>query len=237
MSDRKHDVGFNSLIEDVFGLNIRGLITIRDTVVRPGKVADAAHDPDWLGTYTPSLRLVFFLLTITSVLRFIWAPDDGALIAQLNEAFQDRVPEGAEVATATDQYLATYGALYPVFAILLSAAVAFFMRIWGRDANYALRIRLHLMVLIPSSAFSIFSMAAFGFYDGVLKESFLALTILGLIVGMMLDLMVTVRTTAAAGVLNKIRNALAFTIVNQVTFLSSALLSARIAVSIATNSL
>ena len=59
------DPGLNDMAEDLFGLSLRGLATIRDSFLRPADLFSAARTPDWQGRYTPSVRLVISLITFT----------------------------------------------------------------------------------------------------------------------------------------------------------------------------
>ena len=232
MTKTKQDIGFNSLLEDLLGLNIRGLTTIRDVVVRPNVVAEAARDNAWLNKYTPSIRLVFFLLSLTSLLRFLWAPEDGVVTAQLNEVFQDRIGDAESVAQATDQYMATYGAIYPFLAIGFVVLAASFLRVWGKGTNLALRIRLHLMVLIPSSACSVFSISAFGFFGDASDNRLYLLTVLSLVGGFLVDCIMAYRCVAADGITARLGKTMAFTLITQLFLVTAAVIAGQIAVSL-----
>lgn len=231
MAKTKLDIGLNSLIEDILGLNIRGLTTIRDVVVRPNVVAEAARDNAWLNKYTPSIRLVFFLLSLTSLLRFLWAPADGVVTAQLNEAFQNRVGETASIAQAIDQYMATYGALYPFLAIGFTVMAASFLRVWGKGTTFALRVRLHLMVLIPSSACSVFAISAFGLYGNASDNRLYLLTALSLIGGFLVDCVMAYRCVGEDGMAARLGKTMAFTLTNQLFLVTAAVISAQVAMS------
>ncbi|MEO1657319.1 MAG: hypothetical protein AAFR65_06320 [Pseudomonadota bacterium] len=235
MTSSQRSVGFGSLVEDIFGLNIRGLITIRDVIVRPRVVAEAARDEEWLRRYTPSIRLVFFLLTLTSVFRFLWAPKDSAITARLSEAFQGQVPDGMEAGLAADQYMAVYGALYPLLVVAFVVLAAVFVRVWGREASATLRIRLHLMVVIPSSACSALSIWTFALYDGSISTNFVIATLIGLTIGLLVDFVMAFRCVAATGQAVKIGKALLFSVVTQTAHFAAAGLSANVAVVVATN--
>ena len=49
--------GFDSLVHDVFGLNIRGVRTVWDTTFRPSRTFSAARSADWLGTVSSGLEI------------------------------------------------------------------------------------------------------------------------------------------------------------------------------------
>ena len=61
---------FDSLIEDVFGLNVRGLKTLTQLFAGPKKVFDSARVADWRSRYTPTLRLTFSIITVYMLLSF-----------------------------------------------------------------------------------------------------------------------------------------------------------------------
>ncbi|MEM0928932.1 MAG: hypothetical protein AAGI89_06535 [Pseudomonadota bacterium] len=236
MDSSKPTIGFGSLVEDIFGLNIRGLITIRDSVVSPQRVAEAARDKDWVGRYTPSIRLVFFLLTLTGVLRFLWAPEDGDLTADLIASFQDRALEGRDAVQAADQFWAIHGALFPFLAVALVILAASFVRVWGAGTSLALRVRLHMMVLIPSCAFSVLAISAFALYDRSWQHGFIVITAVSLSAAMLIDFVVATRTVAATSTIGKVVKAFLFASVNQVMMMLAATIAASVAVTIAMQS-
>ena len=57
---KSRKVGGDDLIEDMFGLNLRGLKTLWVMFASPRKGYEAARSPDWMDrSYTPSIRLLF----------------------------------------------------------------------------------------------------------------------------------------------------------------------------------
>ena len=65
--------GLNDMAEDIFGLSLRGLSTIWETITKPAIVFTAARTPDWNQRYTPSLRLVTSIIAVMMLLRIFWA--------------------------------------------------------------------------------------------------------------------------------------------------------------------
>ena len=147
----------DSLAEDVFGLNARGLRTIWATIVRPRDVFGAARDPHWRNRYTPSVRLVFFLYGLMQFLRAVLAPEDGAMVgnvaAQLLAA-DPSLDEGAARAAAS-RYLVASFAVLPFVWTGGQALLALVTRVWGRGVSAVLRVRLHLLALVPGTAFGL----------------------------------------------------------------------------------
>ena len=145
-------VGADALAEDVFGLNVRGLKTMRDAVLRPGVVFAAARSRDWSQRYTPSVRVVFWLLTATSFLRFLWASDDSAMFLNF-EANLSAVEDPARRRELARSVLAAYAALVPFLFLAFEGLLAAVLRVWGVATSYAERYRLLLVALIPSTLF------------------------------------------------------------------------------------
>lgn len=50
-------LGVDDLVEDIFGLNWRGLKTIWTLFTRPALYFEAAKTPKWQDRYTPSFRV------------------------------------------------------------------------------------------------------------------------------------------------------------------------------------
>ncbi|MEM9839177.1 MAG: hypothetical protein AAF830_08480 [Pseudomonadota bacterium] len=163
----RESIGVQGLVEDVLGLNIRGLKTIRDSVIAPRKVADAARDFDWLGVYTPSIRIGFFLLSALSLLRFIWAPEDGQffefLKSQVAQAESGQSLSEDETSELIDRYFAVYVAALPFTHLIGQALAALCLPIWGAGTSVVVRLRLHYAATIPGLTAGFFLLVLFAF--------------------------------------------------------------------------
>ncbi|MEL6258307.1 MAG: hypothetical protein AAFQ67_04530, partial [Pseudomonadota bacterium] len=59
----------DELIQDAFGLNIRGVQTLWALLAHPSRVFTAAQSIDWAGRFTPSIRLAFSIVALTILSR------------------------------------------------------------------------------------------------------------------------------------------------------------------------
>ena len=73
-------IGFDNLLEDIFGLNIRALKTIGVLFKSPGKYFKAAKTPDWTDRYTPSFRVWFGLMAMLVALKFLYTTEANIMI-------------------------------------------------------------------------------------------------------------------------------------------------------------
>jgi len=74
-------IGFDNLLEDIFGLNIRALKTIGVMFRKPVDYFKAARTPEWEDKYTPSFRVWFGIMAILVALNFIYNNDKSAMTA------------------------------------------------------------------------------------------------------------------------------------------------------------
>ena len=151
----------SDLVEDMFGLNLRGLKTIWDTFVRPADVFAAARLPDWGGQYTPSIRLVFSLGAVLGFFSFFWAGENSYFF----QSFAEGLRIGAEArdgdADGADQLateiLSIYSVLLPFSYIVGNGIIGLLFRVWGRGTSAVVRLRLHMIAVTPSIVFSLIS--------------------------------------------------------------------------------
>lgn len=143
--------GWDALLDDLFGLNVRALATIWVSFTQPSKLFTAARDADWLGKYTPSIRLVFSLIAVVVFLKFIWTNDASGLFAysrQTFEALEVQLP-GGDLNALTREYLNILLVTYPFTYFGVHAIFALFLRIWGAGTPLPVRIRLYFVAVIP----------------------------------------------------------------------------------------
>lgn len=183
--------GFDSLVHDVFGLNIRGVRTVWDTTFRPSRTFSAARSADWLGRYTPSIRLVAGLVAIFLLLRFFWEAQDSAIfqgtlaavtaeietiISQLPE---DQRPPPEFVAQraleGTQTLFQNWAIGYPFCYIILHLILACFLRIWGEGTSFVTRLRLYFLPLSTVVALIILFTLGHEFY--MTSDNMILLTI------------------------------------------------------------
>ena len=151
---------FDSLIADLFGLNVRGAKTLYHLFAFPKRVFESARVYDWQSQYTPTMRLAFSILTVFSLLSFFWAAEDGVLyqtlLAQFSEAFADD-PDAPDVNLMIDAMFAGYNFIYPFAYMIIHALVASLVFIWGKGTSWVARIRLYFSVASAGIAISVAS--------------------------------------------------------------------------------
>jgi hypothetical protein len=157
-------VGFDNLLEDVFGLNIRACRSIGILLVRPIEYFQAAKDSNWLWRFTPSFRVWFGITALTAALRFLWAGPDSPS-ADANRIVIDRIVDGANAALkASNQTIVLTDAMRdaaaadilkwmlassPFVMAILIALFAVVYRAWGERLTYVVRLRYLFAVLVP----------------------------------------------------------------------------------------
>lgn len=158
-STKKTGPGLDALVEDVLGLNIRGLKTIWYLLKSPAEVFTAACDENWEDRFTPSIRLYFSIIAVLIFFQFIWAGEQ----SYTHEAFRMQFEQmrsmpnfgNIDVESATDLAVDTYLLVSPIvigICLILTACCIF---IWGKGTNLVTRIRLFFAALIPNTAFSL----------------------------------------------------------------------------------
>ncbi|MEZ5945744.1 MAG: hypothetical protein R3C13_12195 [Hyphomonas sp.] len=157
--------GWDALLDDLFGLNVRAIRSIGVAVARPDRLFEAARDADWLGRYTPSLRLVFTLIAATSVLKFLWAGDDSPLVRSIVDYLADvplsdlPVPNVEETAR---RLMAQFLLLFPFTYFFCHFISSLLLRIWGKGTPAPVRIRLYFAALLPAIAFGLVQSLFYG---------------------------------------------------------------------------
>nr|WP_070960988.1 hypothetical protein [Hyphomonas sp. Mor2] len=153
--------GLDSLIEDVFGLNIRGLKTLWQLIIRPRDVFESARFTDWRSRYTPTIRLTFSVITVFMLLSFFWAAEDGPfyqmILVQLEEAAKTN-PDLPPADQVLDAFFAAYSFSYPFVYMLIHAVIGVLVFFWGSGTGWVTRIRLYFALLVMGMTFSLFMM-------------------------------------------------------------------------------
>lgn len=183
---------FDSLLSDLFGLNVRGAKTLGDLLLRPKRVFESARVFDWRSKYTPTMRLAFSILTVFSLLSFFWASKDGVLyqtlLAQFSEALADD-PNAPPIDDMMDAMFAGYNFIYPFAYMLVHTLAASILFVWGKGTPWVSRIRLYFGVAsigIALATLSVFVMPFVG----------LDLIIVSSVVGLFLSLIAYALTFA-----------------------------------------
>lgn len=145
--------GLDSLIEDLFGLNVRGLKTVGQLFVSPKQVFESARISDWRRKYTPTIRLTFSIITVFMLLSFFWAAEDGMmyqiLLAQFTEmaaANPEKIP-AEQIHRDIETAFAAYAFFYPFIYMLLHGLVGSVVFLWGKGTGWVTRLRLYFGLL------------------------------------------------------------------------------------------
>ena len=159
---------FDSLLSDLFGLNVRGAKTLWDLFARPKRVFESARVFDWRSRYTPTIRLAFSILTVFSLLSFFWASEDGVLyqtlLAQFSDAFADD-PNAPPIDEMIGAMFAGYNFTYPFAYMLVHMLAASILFVWGKGTPLVARIRLYFGVASVGIAFATLSVFAMPFLN------------------------------------------------------------------------
>lgn len=158
---KSHKVGGDDLIEDVFGLNLRGLKTLWVMFASPRRGYEAARSPDWMDrSFTPSIRLLFSLLAVMTATRFLWAGADSSIHAMVDEqvAPLEELGSPEERAAFTEHIIDYFLLLFPVSFMLTQAIAGSLLRIWGKGTNTIVRIRLYMLAMLPNATFTLFAL-------------------------------------------------------------------------------
>lgn len=143
--------GWDALLDDLFGLNLRALRTVAAAVASPAKLFEAARHVDWLGRYTPSMRLAFTLIAAVVFLKFLWVNDASGLFAYTQRTMEGMGTQfpGLTHEEATRELLATLLVTYPFTYFGVHAVFALMLNIWGKGTPLPVRLRLYFAGLLP----------------------------------------------------------------------------------------
>ncbi|MBU1287790.1 MAG: hypothetical protein KJ871_08710 [Alphaproteobacteria bacterium] len=156
--DMSRASGWDALLDDLFGLNVRALASMWAILAAPRKVFEAARDVDWLGKYTPSIRLVFTLIAAMVFLRFLWGGEDSALHQMTRDSLTDPNVLGmGDMDQFTQDYLGLWLVLFPFGYFAIHGIVALLLRVWGKGTPAPLRLRLYFAALLPGLLLGVLS--------------------------------------------------------------------------------
>jgi len=155
-NSRPEKPDIDSLLADLFGLNIRGAKTLYDLFRRPKAVFESARVNDWRNRHTPTVRLVFSILTVFSLLSFFWAGEDGVLYQSLESALGD-IPDRAFVAQFLPKLFASFVFIYPFVYMLTHSLIGSTVFVWGKGTSWVTRLRLYFGVASVGIAIAVLS--------------------------------------------------------------------------------
>jgi len=178
--------GLDALVEDLFGLNFRGMKTIMQLFVSPKEVFESARVSDWRRQYTPTMRLTFSIITVFMLLSFFWAAEDGimyqTLLAQMTEAAASD-PGAPDPKNTLDARFGAYSFLYPFVYMLVHGLVGSIVFFWGDGTEWVTRVRLYFALLATGMLVALMSMA---FVPFLTTDALPAFTLIGLFVSVLI---------------------------------------------------
>ena len=159
--DMSRASGWDALLDDLFGLNVRALASMWAILATPRKVFAAARDADWLGKYTPSIRLVFTLIAAMVFLRFLWGGENSALHQMTKSGLTESNVLGyGDMDTFTQDYLGLWLVMFPFSYFFVHGLMALLVRIWGKGTRAPVRLRLYFAALLPGLLLGVLSTVA-----------------------------------------------------------------------------
>lgn len=151
---------WHDLTEDLFGLNVRGVITLKDIFLHPARVFAAARTPDWNDKYyTPSIRLFFSLITVVILLRVFWAGDGSHFMRSIQMSLQNIDQDSVSAEGIMQQIIVSL----PIVTMLSMILAGTLVRIWGKGTSLVVRLRCYFIAAIPSWILSYLSFAGMEF--------------------------------------------------------------------------
>ena len=175
-------LGFDDFIEDLFGLNLRGLRTLRDSLVRPWEVARSAAFPDWRDRHTPTFRLWFAMIALGLFSQFLWASPGSSyfdfLQGQVRPAIAlvrpDLEVDTIDATGFTSAYLKIQLSILPFLMAMAYFAVAAVLRVTEEPVSFVRRQRLVFLAPLPGAALAAILYVIMGFTPERLLFLFLA---------------------------------------------------------------
>jgi hypothetical protein len=180
------DSRVESLVDDAFGVDFKVPRTIRDLVLRPGRVADAALAGD-RGRYTPQLRLFLALFAAQTLLFGLVGADQSVTLsgsfAQSPEglaAVEARLAEVGSTLAAADETLRSWynWMTWPITAL---SSFLFVLVIWAMRPSLGL-FRSLMLYLVPMNASYVVSLPLMAVGWLVNEALFLAIALIAFLV-------------------------------------------------------
>ncbi|RFB04235.1 hypothetical protein [Parvularcula marina] len=158
-------ISVDDAAQDLFGLNIRGLVSIWALWAHPRRYFAAAQEPDWQKYFTPSIRLWLSLVALMSFLQFLWIGSDTPLVQAYVQGFKDGGAVPVEGMTHQDMgeqaALWIYG-ITPIFQAIGLVFLALIYPFWGQKTSFALRQRYVFATVVPSATLMLFILPSMG---------------------------------------------------------------------------
>lgn len=145
----------DTVAEDIFGLNLRGLRSIGVLWRRPKLYFDAARHMDWCDRFTPSIRLWLFFFALLSFFKVWWVGSSDGMIEAYANGFAKAelsLPAGMTYRDVGREAVLLVFGLLPLFQIITTILLALSFPFWGEPTTAALRQRYLFAVIVPSSS-------------------------------------------------------------------------------------
>lgn len=149
------DLSLDSITEDLFGLNIRGVRSIATVWRTPREYFSAARTPDWKNNYTPSIRLWLSFFALFSALKLWWFSADSGMVGAFATGFENAnvaLPDGVTYQDIGGEAVLWVFGWVPFLQIASMFLLAFIYNMWGERTTLALRQRYLFAVMIPSAS-------------------------------------------------------------------------------------
>lgn len=153
--DHADRLPIDTMAEDLFGLNIRGVKSIFTLWRHPNRYFAAARQPDWNNQYTPSIRLWLSFFAVFSALKFWWFGSNQGMVDAYAAGFEGAALNLLEDMTyadmASEAIMWTYG-LVPILQIVCIVLLALVYPFWGQPTTISLRQRYMFGVIVPNAS-------------------------------------------------------------------------------------
>ncbi|MEL7031085.1 MAG: hypothetical protein AAGL97_00185 [Pseudomonadota bacterium] len=149
------DLSLDSMAEDLFGLNIRGVQSILTIWRRPRTYFAAAKLPNWGDTFTPAIRLWLSFFALFSALKFWWFGTNAGMVGAFATGFADAgvaLPDGISYQDVGAETVLWVFGWIPFVQIISMVLLAMVYNLWGERTTLALRQRYLFAVMIPSAS-------------------------------------------------------------------------------------
>lgn len=146
-------LGWDELVEDAIGVNLRGLKTIKTAIMDPAALFSAARLADWKGhAFSPTFRVALFLLAVMMFQQFIWASPTSQMGQSMTLAAEGIAETTADYSAEDlfDRITGRFLLLYPIIYMSVAFLSGMILRIWGKGTPLLARIRLYFAAIIPS---------------------------------------------------------------------------------------
>lgn len=145
----------DALAEDLFGLNLRGLRSVRALWRRPRRYYEAARTLDWQDEFTPSIRLWLSFFALYSALKFWWIGGNDGMIDAYTAGFAQAglvPPAGKTMQDISREAVLWVFGIIPFLQIGSMMMLSVIYPFWGERTNVALRQRYFFATIIPSAS-------------------------------------------------------------------------------------